>query len=473
VDAKGGTILIVDAEDEAMLAKIHEVVLSITKAEATVRGDADRIKSETYAGATVWTLQKDEAHAILGKRLLLSNRMDTLKAVLDLRKSGAQGLVSSPAYQAARKAAGPGVASAFVNLAVVKRNPGVEKGLAEGRSNPLGALLFAGILESLRQSDWLALGVRIDGDRLALELVGDGKLDTKEGIASFTVPGTPEGGVLPSLDVPRRIAAISLYRDLHGFYAAKDKLFPERTSGLIFFENMMGIFFSGRDLTEEVFAEMKPEIRFVVAEQKFDPKVGIPQVQLPAFAVVFQVRNPKEFGEVVEEAWQKAVGLVSFTSGQKGQPGLIVDRPTHGDTRYTVAYYSTSGIKDRTKLPMQHNFRPALARVGDCVVLSSTEGLATDLIDSLKKEAAASPKAMAGVHSLAEIDTTRVVPMFQANREAMVRQSMVEKGLKQEEAEAQFDALVAVVRALGKARLNLFQRDGQSHATFEWQLNVK
>ena len=32
-------------------------------------------------------------------------------------------------------------------------------------------------------------------------------------------------------------------------------LFPERTSGLIFFENMMGIFFTGRDLTSEVLAE--------------------------------------------------------------------------------------------------------------------------------------------------------------------------------------------------------------------------
>ena len=57
---------------------------------------------------------------------------------------------------------------------------------------------------------------------------------------------------MPHLDVPRQIAGASVYRDLHGFYAAKDDLFPERTSALIFFENMMGIFFSGKDLTEEV-----------------------------------------------------------------------------------------------------------------------------------------------------------------------------------------------------------------------------
>ena len=43
---------------------------------------------------------------------------------------------------------------------------------------------------------------------------------------------------------------------MHKFYAAKDTLFPDRTSGLIFFENMMGIFFSGRDLTDEVLAAL-------------------------------------------------------------------------------------------------------------------------------------------------------------------------------------------------------------------------
>ena len=66
---------------------------------------------------------------------------------------------------------------------------------------------------------------------------------------------------LPNLCVPRQIAGISLYRDLNAFYAAKDQLFPERTSGHDFFENMMGIFFSGRDLTARSSARLGPEVR--------------------------------------------------------------------------------------------------------------------------------------------------------------------------------------------------------------------
>ena len=75
----------------------------------------------------------------------------------------------------------------------------------------------------------------------------------------------------------------------------KTNCFPDRTSGLIFFENMMGIFFSGMDLTEEVLGETLPDIRVVVAEQRYDEKTGTPAMQLPGFAVIMQLRDPAKF----------------------------------------------------------------------------------------------------------------------------------------------------------------------------------
>jgi len=45
--------------------------------------------------------------------------------------------------------------------------------------------------------------------------------------------------------------------------------------------------------------------------------VGTPEPQWPAFALVLGLRDAKAFGEVMEEAWQKALGLVNFTRGQK------------------------------------------------------------------------------------------------------------------------------------------------------------
>ena len=121
------------------------------------------------------------------------------------------------------------------------------------------------------------------------------------GAGAFTEPGGDAEGALPILSVPRQIAGATLYRDLHAFYAAKDELFPERTSGLIFFENMMGIFFTGRDLTDEVLGETLPQIRVVVAEQAYDSAVGTPAVQVPAFAVVFREQSAMFFREVQQD----------------------------------------------------------------------------------------------------------------------------------------------------------------------------
>ena len=194
---------------------------------------------------------------------------------------------------------------------------------------------------------------------LRLRATVDGKTTARNGIAAFAWPQAAGDGALPNLRVPRRIAAGSLYRDLHAFYAAKDNLFPERTSGLIFFENMMGIFFTGRDLTEEVLSETRPEVRFVVAEQQYDPAIGTPQVQLPALAVVFRLRHPEQAAEMTEEAWQKAIGLVNFTRGQKAEPGLILDRESYAGIRFTVGHFSAVGQKGKTDLPTRFNTQPS------------------------------------------------------------------------------------------------------------------
>ena len=213
-------------------------------------------------------------------------------------------------------------------------------------ANPLAALTFAGLAESVRNSNWLALG-RCGRPHAFAEGLADGS-PSAGGLTAFAGPQRRTKGPGRTSPCPAGSPALSLYRDLHGFYAAKDKLFPERTSGLIFFENMMGIFFSGRDLTKKCWRETEPEIRIVVAEQQYDARPGTPQVQIPAFAVVLRLRHPEQFDEVVEEAWQKAVGLINFTRGQKAVPGLIIDRPTYKDIKYTVAYFAPPDAKDKT-----------------------------------------------------------------------------------------------------------------------------
>ncbi|MEJ2705847.1 MAG: DUF3352 domain-containing protein, partial [Sedimentisphaerales bacterium] len=279
-------VLIVDAEDGQMLDQLHEILLKFAKDGAAKQGLPGRVASTQYRDVTVWTFDGKEAHAIIGSRLVMSNRSEGLKAILDRRaEAGGPSLASKRTYRTAKSKMGSDdVATIFADLKLLMQIPKLSGLLEQQSKNPLAALAFAGIVESVRDSNWLALGLNIRGNTLTLRPVIDGKAVAQTSPAAFALPKKSGDGALPNLSVPRRIAAMTLYRDLHQFYAAKDELFPERTSGLIFFENMMGIFFSGRDLTNEVLAETQPWLRFVVAEQEFDPAIGSPQIKMPAFA---------------------------------------------------------------------------------------------------------------------------------------------------------------------------------------------
>jgi hypothetical protein len=471
VHPQEGVLLIVDAKDGQLLGDLHQVLLEIAQGEAAKAGQPDRVRSKPYAGETVWTFGGNEAHVLLGNRLLLANRAALLNEALDLRAKGTESLASERAYQGAKQAAGQqALGLAFANLKVLKQLPNVRKALARP-DNPLAALLLAAVPEAAAQADWLGVALNLQETTLRLRAVLDAQPASAGSKAAFAVP-RPGDGALPNLAVPGLIAGVSLYRDLHAFYAAKDELFPERTSGLILFENMMGIFFSGRDLTDEVFAETRPEIRLVVARQSYDPAVGTPRTQLPGFAAVFRVKHAEKAGEMAEEAWQKALGLVNFTRGQKAEPGLILDRDVHDGIRYSLSRFATSEIKDKTDLDVRFNFRPALARVGDFLVLSSTDGLAKDLIDALKKEAAQSVRALAQTHSLIEVDGAQLASILKANRGAMVRQSMVEKGKSQQQAENDFDILVDLLGRVGRVKLDVGAAGGQPEARLDVKLNL-
>jgi hypothetical protein len=335
---------------------------------------------------------------------------------------------------------------------VLRQVPGVQAALTQNQ-NPMARLIFAPFLNAVEDAAWLTAGLRVEQTALCLEVVTDGKVDP-DGPDGFALPGGPEDGAMPSLVVPRQVAALSFYRDLHRFYAAKDELFPERTSGLIFFENMMGIFFSGRDLTEEVLGETLPDIRVVVAEQEFKDTASKPTLILPGFAAVVRLKNPDKFSLVMKAAWQNAIGLINTTSGQKAQPTLVIETDIHGDTKYTTSRFLFPDGEENNAGDTRFNFQPTLATQGNYLIMSSTDALARDLIDAIKKESQQQAKPVAGKHSLAMMESAPLTAILAANREAMIRQGMVEDGKSREQSEKDTDGLLTVMKYLRGLRFD-------------------
>ncbi len=459
----GESLLVVDAADAKILTELHDFALGLARVDALKHNAPESVASEEYRGVTAWTLGPEEFHAVCGNRLLLSNRREVLRRALDLRAEPGSGSLESLAdYRASREAAPEGAAATlFVNLARVREAPGVQASLAQGRE-PMGSLLFGRMLEELRTSAWLLVSVLVEGNSLALEATLEPRSDADPGAFAYATPGADRAAA-PNLAVPRAIAAWTLWRDLGTFYAKKDELFPERTSGLIFFENMMGIFFSGMHLAEEVFGELGPEIRAVAAAQEYDPEIGVPEVRLPAFALVFRMKDPKKFSAIAEEAWQKAIGLINFTSGQRAEPGMTLKQRSHQGCEYTVAAFRPpSGGR---AADIRYNFSPSFAAVGEHLILSSAAGLTKDLISALKSPAGA--PLPAGTDFLFEIHGCPLKDLLEANRANLVRQNMIEKGSTEAEAEANIGALIEIAGRVRSLKLASAVAGGRAKARLQ------
>lgn len=462
---EGGFLLVSDATDEKLVEQVHNLLFLAAVSQAGKPKGPGTI-SKQDGEWTRWSFGTNAYFVLMGKRLVLANRETLLQTALALQAGKGKGLAAEASFKSARATSGENpTATLFVDLAAVKKNPQLKAGLDQA-NNPWATLFFASLIEAVKESSWLGLTLQVEKDRLSLNLALDRQLSAD--LYRFTQPSGKDGA-LPALSVPGQIASVSLYRDLKSYYAAKDKLFPQRTSQLIFFENMMAIFFSGRNLTDEVFGEWKPEFRLVVAAQADHYSFGTPEVKLPGFALVIRLHNPKEFKDTAEEAWQKALGLVGIIIGQKGQSGMILDRDMHEGVKYQLARFTAPRGMDRKRLPMQYNLRPAMVLMDDSFVVSSTEALARDLIVALKKEKAT---PAAGVNSLVEFDGNQLARILSGNRISLVLQNMTEKGNTRERAEGEVDVLISLFKYPGKVRLSMGGRDGKTHANVTIQLNL-
>lgn len=460
-------VAIAKGDDADFVQKLHDELLAVSGRGA--RDNPNKITETRHGDVPVWTLNGGETyHAVVDGHLILSNKLPAMQAVLDLRAaSGGRSIAEQAGFQSAKKAAGTRAAAALYVSPLLMANLPMAKGPQRLEDNPLASLLLVAYAGAFRGDGWTALELDCGGGQLGLRLSGTGEPERK-GPRAFAWP-TGDDGALPNLEVPRQLANLSVYRDLRDFYANKDALFPERTSQLIFFENMMGIFFSGRDIAEDVMGAVNPHVRLVVAEQAYDPAIGTPSTQIPAIALVFRMRDPERFGIIAEEAWQKMLGLVNFTRGQKAQPGLIIDRLEHAGVRYSCASFSHAEEKDRKNLDVRFNFRPSVIHHRDYLIFSTTDGLANDLIDALEKPA---PRPVAGINSLLEIDGSRLAALVEANRESMIRDNMVKKGQTRDQAEKGVAAIPAIARALGTATLRMGAPERNVIAELDFTLNA-
>ena len=158
----------------------------------------------------------------------------------------------------------------------------------------------------------------------------------------------PEGSGAPALaKPPGMIASVSLWRDLSAVWESRaDLLTPEAVQGLAQLDTFAGQFFGGRDFGTGVLGALTSDWRLVVAMQDYAAMSPVPDVKLPAFALVVDVRpDDDDFAARLKVAFQSFVGLANLGAAQSKAPPLELGSETFEGVTISTTHFMAPARK--------------------------------------------------------------------------------------------------------------------------------
>lgn len=451
-----------------LLKKLNTALREFIEADAKTKGRPSPVKSQEHQGVTGWSFGPGECHILLDDLLVISNKAETLKAVIDrYGDAAAKGLTGSSRFVQARAKKPAGVLGwSWADLAALRNDPNIQKALTAKSDNPLAEVLLGGVGDAVRQAPYATTTLALENNRLRLraELPFDASQRSASRQWFFAVSANE-----PALNPPAMIGSFSFFRDLAGLWSARDVLFNDAiVAQFAQADTQLGLFFSGRDFGPEVLGELAAPLQVVVARQQYPSDQPTPQLKLPALALVLKLKRPDEFAPQLLITYQKIVGFANLAGGQNGQPQFLLSTEEYHGATISKATYLAEAKVSRDQAPVNYNFSPACARCGDHFVLGSTVGIVKQLTDELGKGDVSHPLTD---NTALTIDAAPLTAILSDNRELLITQNMLSEGHTREEAETAIGTLLNIIHRLDRFALRL--RDEPTALSLEATLDVR
>lgn len=465
-----GVVLWAHTRDAAACQEQVKKLLTIAQADAKSKGK--EIKQISYRDVDAFEVN-GAAIAGLAEHLVISNKGELLKTIVDRwRDPPADGdhagqrfqeLSSHPAASESSAKHAPSLARAWLDMQQL-RESGLAKKMFEQPHENFGVeLLAGGIFASLQQASTIEFRLAAEDKQLSLQVITPPVThhDTKRYEYFF---GPDSQGHAPALiELGGTQANLSLYRDIAQLWLRAGDIFGQKTNDqLAQAETTLSTLFSGRDFASDILGAIRPELQLIVTEQKFGKSAPVPQVKLPAFALVTQLRDPQTMQPQLKRIFMSLVGFLNVTSAMNQQPQLDLESSRLESGWEVAATYAVEA--DRPKnwiVPVQYNFSPTLLMVQDYAVISSTQGLAQAIQQKLQ-DPASKEKVVTAAHSnsILNINGQLLNDLLAANRQQLISQNMVEKGHSQEEAEGEVDVVLQALQMMRSLSVAFTVHDG-------------
>jgi hypothetical protein len=460
------SFLIVTPDDPELARKASDALLALARQDAANQGKDDPVKSAEYRGIAGYAVGK-AAYALVDGSLVISDKSETLKTVIDRARDGVKGGGGAIADDAAWKARRARVEPETLAWGLVRldrlRELDPRRFKVPEKLSPPQTFLFGSWLDALRTADRIEARLTWSDRRLGADVTLPVPSGGSREVLKGFIPAAGSGA--PALvSPPGMIAGASLWRDLAAIWEARSELFtPEVQQDLAKLDTFAGQFFGGRDFGSGVLGALDPRWRLVVAHQDYESLSPAPDVKLPGFALIADL-NPddEDFNQRLKVAFQSFVGLANLGAAQKSAPPLELGSEVCEGVTISTSHYMVPRADAEEKGPVHQrfNFTPSIAQVDNHFILSSSLGLTRALIRTLK-----TPAASSDVTLLAEADGPALARLVTLNRDRLILQNMLDKGHGQAEAETEIGRLERLLKFLGRGRLTV--RDGPETLRFD------
>lgn len=467
--ASQGIIVLVKSTDAALAEKARDTALEMARAAAKERGEADPVQVGEKRGLKVHQLGELRLVTHEGW-IIASNQSITLGFVLDnLLADKPESLGSEPQFQAAYAKRSPTAAAwSYIDLRLL-RSTGILRGLAAQKSdNPPGELLAGGIVAALPDAPYVTATLEFDAQRVALSLAMpcDTAVAAKKKEFYFGVGG--KGQAPPLLEPKQTLFTLSTFRDFGSLWKNAPDLFNDEVNAkFVEAEGGLKTVFAGRDFRDEILGNLLPGMQIVAVRQQYKAGDVVPAIKLPAIAMVVQMKNPAETTRIFKVTYQSFIGFINIAGGQNGIDPLDQTTEKTGDALIASSeYLPPDDEATRKAAPPQFNASPTAAFAGDKFILSSTRGLAVELVDLLKT----APASPTGTNTALRIDGQVVQAVLDDNRESLISQNMLERGHDRAAAEQQITGLLSAAKRVAGTTLKLVQNAGELR--LDWEVNL-
>lgn len=459
-----GVVLLAKSRDAATLKKLRDVFLQLARDDARKKGNPEPFEELEYRDVTVYKMNNG-GFATVGPWLVIANKEEIGKKILDRlvdRDTPVTGprsvLAERKSYQEARQQKPETVAGwAWVDVDFLRQVQAARgKPIVTRTDNPVGELLIGGLLDTLQKTTWLTAALTLERDQVGLAFQTPHRNDWVSEARGYYF-GTDGKGTAPAVPaIDGLLMSLGSHRDLSGLWLRAGDLFDVNiVDKFAKADGDLSVFFGGRDFGEEILGSFGPQVQIIVARQTFETLTSAPDIRLPSFAILFDMKDPEKMTQDFRRTFQSAIGFINVLGAMNGQPQLDIERETKDGVELVVTRY-LPGNNESEKTPKIHyNFSPTVAFAGSRFILSSTESLARQLAAANGKTEAPQAGTAPVTNTALRIDGPVLREMLEANRDHLVTQNMLKEGHTKAEAEFQIGILLGILGGLRDLSIDL------------------